>query len=199
VDIGVTYANPELKAAHREAKFGLIAERLSIDVDEAQACYVSEQERLTNTLGWKPAGTYVMRSLGIPTEVYEAHNTAHVDPRAFLKDDPALRAALKAMAPVYRPVLVTNLGRVQVERTLSTTGILDLFACISSISDSGYIKPDPALLPNLLERLGARPSDCVAVGGRHSVDIAPAEALGIETRHVASRSDLIDFARRSVG
>jgi FMN phosphatase YigB (HAD superfamily) len=94
----------------------------------------------------------------------------------------------------FRPVLLTNTGRQQVERTLAAIGIRDCFHRLYTISDSGIIKPSVELLRKLLGVLDAAPEQCLCIGPREDVDVRPAEALGIAARVVRSRDELIAFA-----
>ncbi len=95
---------------------------------------------------------------------------------------PGAEAALEAAVASGRPVgLVTNGSRETQTTKLEALGIRDRFdACV--FGEPGRpVKPDPEPFERALAALDADPTDAIKVGDRLAVDVAGANALGIES------------------
>jgi FMN phosphatase YigB (HAD superfamily) len=193
-DVKILYDDPELKSRHRRARYLLCAERLGVDLADAQRLFREQVEALRRSTGREPSGTETLQSLGIRPDDWEAFNLAHVHPAEHLRRDPMLVEGLERLAGDFRLVLLTNMGRRQAERTLEAIGIRPFFELLYTISDSGIVKPSVQLLQNLLAVLEARPERCLFLAPREGVDVAAAEAAGIPTKVVRSRNELLTFA-----
>lgn len=192
-DVKILYDDPELKQRHRRARYLLCAERLGVDVEDAQRLFREQVEALRRSTGRDPSGTETLQSLGIRPEEWEAFNLAHVDAAEHLRRDSALVEGLERLSDDFRLVLLTNMGRRQAERTLEAIGVLPLFELLYTISDSAIVKPSVQLLRNLLAVLEARPEECLFLAPREGVDVAAAKAAGIPTKVVRSRDELLTF------
>jgi FMN phosphatase YigB (HAD superfamily) len=192
-DVKILYDDPELKRRHRRARYLLCAERLGVDVAAAERLFREQVEALRRSTGREPSGTETLQSLGIRPDEWEAYNLAHVHPAEHLRRDPMLVEGFERLSGDFRLVLLTNMGRLQAERTLEAIGVLSFFERLYTISDSGIVKPSVRLLRNLLGVLEARPEECLFLAPREGVDVAAAEAVGIPTKVVRSRDELLAF------
>lgn len=200
LDTGVIYEDADLRREHRLSSYRLLSERFGVGMEEAERLYQEKKASMREETGASPSGTLVMQALGIPPQEWEDYNYAHVDPASRLRRDDALVAAFERLRPEFRPVLFSNIGRRQAERTLGALGILDAFHLLYTVTDSGRVKPDVELLRTLVhDVLETTPDRCLCIGHREDVDLRPAEALGIPAQLVRSRDELIEFANaRSV-
>jgi putative hydrolase of the HAD superfamily len=81
--------------------------------------------------------------------------------------------------------VVSNGERGQAHRKLDALGLQPHFAAVLTPEDSGAPKPDPRMFLQAAARLGVAPGQCLMVGDDLEADIAPAQALGMATFHVA--------------
>ena len=85
-------------------------------------------------------------------------------------------------------VLVTNVGVRDAEisrQDFTDLGVSDFIDAIVTSHDVGYRKPHRAMFDAAVTAVGCRPEECVMVGNREQLDIAPALALGMRTILVA--------------
>jgi phosphoglycolate phosphatase/putative hydrolase of the HAD superfamily len=115
--------------------------------------------------------------IDIPTSVRWREEL--IDPGRWLSKDPALDEALTLLARRFVLGLVTNNPASVGRKGLAALGVEDRFACVVGLDDTGQSKPDPAPFGLVSERLGVPPEECVSIGDRYDVDLAPALALGM--------------------
>ena len=193
MDIAPLYESVELSARHKEASYALYAAVFGVDVSTARDAI---EAKIAGAVP-HPSRSLALQMLGIAPERWEDFNYEHVNPEDFLSRDPALIDAFETLQKSCRPVLFTNCGRKQADRTLDAIGIRGHFVKMYTVSESHALKPSVELLQRLLSELDARPEDCMCIGPREDVDIRPAKELGIRAHLVRSRDELLDFARGS--
>lgn len=115
--------------------------------------------------------------IDIPTSVRWREEL--IDPGRWLSKDQALDAALASLSRRFVLGLVTNNPASVGRKGLAALGVEDRFACVIGLDDTGQSKPDPAPFSLAAERLGVPPEDCVSIGDRYDVDLAPALTLGM--------------------
>ena len=115
--------------------------------------------------------------IDIPTSVRWREEL--IDPGRWLSRDPGLDAALALLARRFVLGLVTNNPASVGRKGLAALGVEDRFACVVGLDDTGQSKPDPAPFSLVSERLGIPPEECVSIGDRYDVDLAPALSLGM--------------------
>lgn len=77
---------------------------------------------------------------------------------------PGVRQVLQSVRPAgLKLALATSSDRDWVTRWLSQHDLLDVFEAMATRYDVERVKPDPALYLLAAERLGVRPSECLAV------------------------------------
>lgn len=92
---------------------------------------------------------------------------------------PGVAALLKTLkAKGVQVGLVSNIGRVTVDRALNTFGVASHFDCIVTRNEVEMLKPSGEGIRRALEQLGARPSEVLFVGDSVS-DIQAAHDAGV--------------------
>lgn len=129
--------------------------------------------------------------LGISIETSVAWREALIDPFDWLYPDPALGIALDRLGAAFALALVTNNPVSVGRRGLAALGIDSRIGCVVGLDSTGRSKPDPAPYALAASMLGVEAGDCVSVGDRHDVDIAPALALGMGAILVDGVEDVI--------
>jgi putative hydrolase of the HAD superfamily len=81
--------------------------------------------------------------------------------------------------------VVSNGERGQAHRKLDALGLRGHFAAVLTPEDAGAPKPDPRMFLQAAALLGVAPGECLMIGDDFEADIAPAQALGMATFHVA--------------
>jgi FMN phosphatase YigB (HAD superfamily) len=153
-----------------------------------------------DNFGVRPPWSMLLSAFG--EDIHGWHRAAEreVDPADYLARDPQLAAALgaiKAGAPLHvedgargapggeaapRPrvlAVVTNNSEAQAARSLRALGAFDLLDFIVSPRGPADLKPFPDMYRRALQRAARGPGQCLAVGDRRDVDLAPAAALGM--------------------
>lgn len=69
---------------------------------------------------------------------------------------------------------------VSLGEVLERVGVSTMLDCLVTSAEVGVAKPDPALFRQALERLGLRPEEAIHLGDSPELDLAGAEAAGIE-------------------
>lgn len=124
----------------------------------------------------------------IPTSV--AWRLELIDPRKWLSPDPRLAQVLAELGRSLGLALVTNNPAELGRRGLEALGIGDFVPVVVGLDDCMASKPDPAPYALAAQRLGVDAGDCISVGDRYDVDIAPALALGMGAIEVAGVEDV---------
>lgn len=90
---------------------------------------------------------------------------------------------LRTLAKDYRLGIIAN-QPVKARHSLARRGILELFDVVAISDEVGLSKPDLGLFRWALERIDIPAEACLMVGDRLDNDIAPAQALGMQTLHL---------------
>jgi N-acetyl-D-muramate 6-phosphate phosphatase len=98
-------------------------------------------------------------------------------PRANLPLVPGVEPAVQALARRYRLAIVTTRGRRDVEAFLAGHALAPLFGAVVTRESTRRVKPHPAPIHFVAERLGLPPQRCVMVGDT-TVDVRSARAAG---------------------
>lgn len=113
--------------------------------------------------------------------VFGVYLTAY---RSHWRPMPGLTEFLQRTQHLPRAV-VSNGERGQAHRKLDALGLRPHFAAVLTPEDAGAPKPDPRMFLQAAAQLGVAPTACLMVGDDFEADIAPAQALGMATFHVA--------------
>ena len=98
-------------------------------------------------------------------------------PRADLPLVPGVELAMRTLARRYRLAIVTTRGRRDAEAFLAAHDLAHLFCSVATRESTCRVKPHPAPIHFVAERLGLPPQRCVMVGDT-TVDIRSARAAG---------------------
>jgi putative hydrolase of the HAD superfamily len=93
---------------------------------------------------------------------------------------PSVHALLGAMRAAGLKLAVVSNWDVSLGEVLDQLGLAELLDCVVTSAEAGAAKPDPAVFLLALERLGLGPEEVVHVGDSPELDVAGAEAAGIE-------------------
>lgn len=91
--------------------------------------------------------------------------------------DQSLVSLVRNLRRRYTLAIISN-AMDSLTSTLSDFGLLDEFDLIVGSASEGVMKPDPAIYERTLDRLGAKPQECVFIDDS-AANIAGARALGI--------------------
>jgi tRNA threonylcarbamoyl adenosine modification protein (Sua5/YciO/YrdC/YwlC family) len=186
---GTLYRNPRLDRLYEESAFTLLAERRRIPLAAARRLFAERYRALALELGRQPSKLYTLSLLGISDKVWAAsHGRLPVE--KILRPDRRLRAVLAKLARTFRLGIVTNNHRANTLATLRVLGIQDLFDEILTLSESRRFKPAPELYTQMAARLGVTPADCLSLGDRYDLDLAPAASVGMPTLLVRRMADV---------
>ncbi len=111
-----------------------------------------------------------------------------IDPRKWLTPDPRLAETLADLG--LGLALVTNNPAELGRRGLAALGLGTIVTVVVGLDDCMASKPDPAPYALAAKRLGVAPGDCISVGDRYDVDLAPALALGMGAIEVSGVEDV---------
>jgi phosphoglycolate phosphatase/putative hydrolase of the HAD superfamily len=117
--------------------------------------------------------------LGVPIETSVAWREELIEPAAWLKPDPALAEAIVRLGRRFALAIVTNNPASVGRKGLEALGLTGLMSCVVGLDDTLRSKPDTAPYALAAKRLNVAAPDCVSVGDRYDVDLAPALALGM--------------------
>lgn len=102
--------------------------------------------------------------------------------RSFTQPDPVARRMVElALARGFRLVLATNpvFPRTAIEQRMQWADVADLpWELVTSYEDFYSCKPNPRYYAEILQRIGAKPEDCIHIGNDMEEDMA-ATAIGI--------------------
>lgn len=112
-------------------------------------------------------------------DYYERH---YHEVRTTVRPNPLARQIVEgAVTKGKRIVLATNpiFPREAIEQRMQWAGIADLpWELVTSYEDAHFCKPNKGYYAEILERLGARPEECVHIGNDMNEDLAASE-IGI--------------------
>ncbi|MCQ2576802.1 MAG: HAD family hydrolase [Treponema sp.] len=118
-------------------------------------------------------------SFGVPIEQSVQWRNELMAPEKFLSYDEKIVEEIKILKSKYNLVCVTNNPVLPARKTLEVIGISEYFPVIVGL-DTCY-KSKPAVEPFMtaVEKMGAKVSECVAIGDRYDLDIALPLELGM--------------------
>lgn len=113
-----------------------------------------------------------------------------IEPEKYLTPDPRLRETLAGLGPGTAFSAVTNNPARIGQRTLAALGVADLFDLVVGLDTFGVSKPHPDSFLAAVRGMDRSPAECVAVGDRYDLDVAPALELGLGGVLVAGVADV---------
>jgi putative hydrolase of the HAD superfamily len=104
---------------------------------------------------------------------------------AFFEGIPELLLTLKEQG--YTLNLLSNCGRSVNHFIEEEKDVFCLFNSLTFSYEVGATKPDPRAFNAVMEKLGAKPGECVMIGDNMRDDITGAERMGLHTLHFQGR------------
>lgn len=130
--------------------------------------------------GFRATISHTLLSLGITLRQWIEARDAAVDPSQFVKRDEALEVRLRALGRNHDLAILTNNSRAQTDAVLRALGVEKHFAGrIFTVDETGVLKPEPEAFLHVTRALRVEPRACAMLGDRPSVDLEPAERLGM--------------------
>jgi len=182
---GTLYKSKRIERKFAEAAHHTLAKHQKLDLDTARELVEQRRTELSRKRGYRIPYTHTLRSFGVPVQFWHEKNAEWFDARHYLKKNHMLITALKTLRKKHRLAVVTNNNRIQAERVLSALGVKSLFSVVQTFTDTGLLKPDPEVFLRIARRFRVKPSQCLSVGDRIDVDLAPAARTGMKTFRVA--------------
>ena len=187
---GTLYNSPEVFRQFAEAAYYTYAKVTKIPIEEAKKILEKRRAELARQKGFAVPYTLALISYGVPIETWHEENVAFFDPADFLAPNPALRDSLLKLKKKYRLVVLTNNNKIQTRRIIKALGLDGVFHDVFTFNTFKLLKPHPGILKSVLERLAARPEECLMVGDRYEVDLVPARELGMKIFEVKGPDDI---------
>lgn len=196
---GTLYDSPEVYQKFAEAAYHTYAQVNMVPEETARRRLEERREELKRQKGFAVPYTLALISYGIDIETWHRMNVAFFNPADFLKPDEMLRKSLLEMKQKHRLAVLTNNNDIQTRRILDKLNLAGLFDHVFTFNSFHLLKPDPAILKNVLMVMKARPEECLMVGDRYEVDLIPARDLGMQTCEVKGPAGVIEIGRRLEG
>ncbi len=193
---GTLYESPEVYQKFAEAAYHTYAQVNCVPEETARRRLEERREELKRQKGFAVPYTLALISYGIDIETWHRMNAEFFNPADFLKPDEALRSSLLEMKKKLRLAVLTNNNDVQTRRILEAIGLTGIFDHVFTFNSFHLLKPDPAILKNVLAVMKAQPEECLMVGDRYEVDLIPARNLGMQTSEVKGPAGVVEIGRR---
>ena len=187
---GTLYKNPEIRKKFAEAAYQALAKLKKISVDEAKSLIEDTREKLKKKHGFPVPYTLTLVRFGMPVEMWHKENIDFFDPRDYLTQNGKLKEMLLGLRKRCRLAILTNNNEVQAQRILEALNVRDLFDRVFSYNSFKTMKPNPQFFKKAAKEMDVNPSECLVVGDRYSVDLIPAQNLGMKIYEVKGPDDI---------
>jgi putative hydrolase of the HAD superfamily len=188
---GTLYTSPEVYQKFAEAAYYTYAKVTNTPIEEAKKVLEERRAELARQKGFAVPYTLALISFDIPIQTWHEENVAFFDPADYLAQDPALRDHLLVLKRSYRLAVLTNNNKIQTRRIIQALNLDGVFNDVFTFNTFNLLKPDPGILMGVLQRLGARPEECLMVGDRFEVDLVPAREMGMRIYEVKGPEDVL--------
>lgn len=187
---GTLYRSDEVQRKFAEAAYHALARVKKLPVSRAQALIEETRAQLKAQNGYAVPYTLTLARFGMSVARWHKANTAYFDPRDHLSADGELRRMLLHLRKRYRLAILTNNNEVQAGRILEALQVQDLFDRVFTYNTFKTMKPNPAFFKKAMAAMGVAPAQCLVVGDRYSVDLIPAQNLGMRIYEVKGPGDI---------
>ncbi len=173
------YTNPAYAKFQEDVLVERLGRHLGIGAEGAAARIAAlRAEREAAGLGKTSLGK-LFAALGVDMRDSVKWREECIDPARWLKRDQKLDAALGLLAKKFQLGLMTNNPRLVGERSLEALGVRGRFSVVVGLDDTLSGKPSREPFIEVCRRLGRPARECVSIGDRFDVDLAPAMELGM--------------------
>lgn len=190
---GTLYESPALLKQQRDVAMGVLRDFFQWDETKAHEVYGLTEQFLTNELGCKPTTSDVVVTSGVPLMTYLYECGRRYDGSKHVKRDKTLISLIKRLCKKYKLLVVTNNNRTQTDLILKKLGVDDLFHHTYSLYETRIMKPSSKLYGVIAGECDLIYEECLVVGDRYEIDLAPAEELGMHSLLVKSIEDLYNI------
>ena len=187
---GTLYKNPEVRKKFAEAAYHALAKLKKISVEEAKSMIEETREKLKEKHGFPVPYTLTLIRFGMPVEMWHKENIDFFDPRDYLSENGELKEMLLGLRKRCRLAILTNNNEVQAQRILEALQVRDLFDRVFSYNSFKTMKPNPDFFKKAAKEMDVNPDECLVVGDRYSVDLIPAQDLGMKIYEVKGPDDI---------
>ncbi len=187
---GTLYSSTEVQQKFAEAAYHALAKMKSIPVDEAKRLIEETRANLHKQHGFPVPYTLTLKRFGMDIEDWHRVNIAYFDPRDYLSRNGELREMLFELRKRCRLAILTNNNEVQAGRILQALHADDLFERVFTYNTFRTMKPNPQFFKKAAKAMGVTPEECLVVGDRYSVDLIPAQNLGMKIYEVKGPDDI---------
>jgi putative hydrolase of the HAD superfamily len=187
---GTLYNSTEVRRKFAEAAYHALAKLKNISVDEAASLIEDTREKLKKKHGFPVPYTLTLVRFGMPVETWHKENIEFFDPRDHLSANGELREKLLDLRKRCRLAILTNNNEVQAGRILQALKVQDLFDRVFTYNSFKTMKPNPQFFKRAAKEMEVVPEECLVVGDRYSVDLIPAQNLGMQIYEVKGPDDI---------
>lgn len=187
---GTLYKSPEVRKKFAEAAYHALAKLKKISVEEAKSMIEETREKLKEKHGFPVPYTLTLVRFGMPVEMWHKENIDFFDPRDYLSQNGELKEMLLGLRKRCRLAILTNNNEVQAQRILEALQVRDLFDRVFSYNSFKTMKPNPDFFKKAAKEMDVNPDECLVVGDRYSVDLIPAQDLGMKIYEVKGPDDI---------
>ena len=187
---GTLYNSTEVRKKFAEAAYHALAKLRNIPVEEAAALIEDTREKLKKKHGFPVPYTLTLVRFGMPVETWHKENIDFFDPRDYLSANGELRELLLDLKKRCRLAILTNNNEVQAGRILEALKVQDLFDRVFTYNTFKTMKPNPLFFKKAAKEMEVQPEECLVVGDRYSVDLIPAQDMGMQIYEVKGPDDI---------
>lgn len=187
---GTLYNNTEVRDKFAAAAYHALAKMRKIPVEEARKLIEETREKLREKHGFPVPYTLTLVRFGMPVETWHRENIAFFDPRDYLSANGELKEVLSELKKRFRLAILTNNNEVQANRILQALNVQDVFDRVFTYNSFRTMKPNPKFFKEAAKAMGVKPNECLVVGDRYSVDLIPAQELGMKIYEVKGPDDI---------
>lgn len=187
---GTLYNSTEVRKKFAQAAYHALAKLKKISVEEATKLIEDTRAKLKAKHGFPVPYTLTLVRFGMPVETWHKENIKFFDPRDHLSANGELREKLLDLKKRCRLAILTNNNEVQAGRILQALKVEDLFDRVFTYNSFKTMKPNPQFFKSAAKEMGVLPKECLVVGDRYSVDLIPAQNLGMQIYEVKGPDDI---------
>jgi putative hydrolase of the HAD superfamily len=187
---GTLYKSPEIRKKFAEAAYHALAKLKDISVEDAKSMIEGTREKLKEKHGFPVPYTLTLIRFGMPVELWHKENIDFFDPRDYLSQNGELKDMLSGLRKRCRLAILTNNNETQAQRILEALKVRDLFDRVFTYNSFKTMKPNPDFFKKAAKEMGVNPDECLVVGDRYSVDLIPAQDLGMKIYEVKGPDDI---------
>lgn len=107
---------------------------------------------------------------------------------------PETNAVVRSLQGRYAISMLSNQIASLHQRLMKEAGLNDLFPVIVTSYEEGVMKPDERIYTRILEKLSARPEECLFIDDRKK-NILAAEQLGMQGVHLTDPKNILNLLR----